>query len=65
MGLIKQVLKNIDLNAVGVTTKNISEFWHVSLFLVHVYFLKLTTRRVLSKLNIIIVLYFVPNYSEI
>ena len=65
MGLMKQVLKNIDLNAVGVTTKK-SEFWHVSLFfLVHVYFLKLTTGRVLSKLKIIMVLYFVPNYSEI
>ena len=55
MGLMKKVLKNIDLNAVGVTTKK-SEFWHV--FLVHMYFLKLTTRRVLSRLKIIIVLIF-------
>ena len=31
MGLMKQVLQNIDLNAVGVTTKK-SEFWHVLLF---------------------------------
>ena len=31
MGLMKQVLKHIDLNAVGVTTKKF-EFWHVSLF---------------------------------
>ena len=65
MGLMEQVLRNIDLNAVGVTTKKICILAVFTMFLVPMYFLKLTTRRVQSKLQIIIVLYFVPNYSEI
>ena len=62
---MEQVLRNIDLNAVGVTTKKIRILAVFTKFLVLVYFLKLTTRCVQSKLKIIIVLYFVPNYSQI
>ena len=58
-------LKNKDLNAVGVTTNKNLNFGMFRYFLVQMYFLKLTSRRVLSMLKIIIVLYFVPNFSEI
>ena len=65
MGLMEQVLRNIDLIVVGVTTKKIRILAVFTKFMVLMYFSKLTTRRVQSKLKIIIVLYFVPNYNQI